>query len=90
MPLYRGPWKRDNQVTFYVSVAFPSSESAKNPLYINSFETDLPIFTHKVLDLDKAISFGRLSLQTSNAKITAEVGTSYFYQTKANFLLLCL
>lgn len=69
-----------DQLRFDVTVRLPAS-SGGPPLRIKGFETDLPLFAHKVGDLRGAVDFQTLSLKTSDMPIIVEVRLVFHLRT---------
>ncbi|THH00171.1 hypothetical protein EW026_g2301 [Hermanssonia centrifuga] len=69
-PMHRSHPKHEHRTRFVVDVTLPSSSSS-SPLVIKRFETDMPIFTHYIHDLENTVDFHSLKLRTSNGPIVA-------------------
>ncbi|KAG5650856.1 hypothetical protein H0H81_010736 [Sphagnurus paluster] len=64
-----GPeWSRRNIVRFEVSVYLPKAIQG-SVLDVKNFETDLPLFSHFISDLEHSVHFDAIHLQSSNLPI---------------------
>ncbi|KZT41937.1 hypothetical protein SISSUDRAFT_1030878 [Sistotremastrum suecicum HHB10207 ss-3] len=72
-PRVPGKWRREDQITYTVTVTFPSARALRSsrPTYINSFETSTSIFKHAISASEHDLVFGNLKLRTSNSGITS-------------------
>jgi hypothetical protein len=58
---------------FFVDVTLTVPEPGYDPVRIQNFETDLPLFQHHLGSLSDFVEFNQLSLKSSGAIINAKV-----------------
>ncbi|KAF8641436.1 hypothetical protein AX16_009949 [Volvariella volvacea WC 439] len=63
---YSHRWRHHWQFTIFVYLPKPNES---NPIEIQEFETNLPLFAHHVSDIGKDIKFKALTLKTANTPI---------------------
>lgn len=69
------------QISFDVTIRFPRSGSAKNPLVIQSLETNMGIWRQDIGSLEDSVTFKSLSLSSSNAGINTRVSKAWCFIT---------
>lgn len=61
------------EIRFEVNIVLPAGKHG-DPLHIKSFETETSNYSQDVADIWNTVSFDRLSLRTTNGRVTAKVG----------------
>ncbi|KAK7691972.1 hypothetical protein QCA50_005377 [Cerrena zonata] len=72
--IFSAPWYPDTPALFHLSITVRIPQHNRKAIRINSFETDLPNFSHSLSDLVPNVSFGSLTLKSSNERIVVDGG----------------
>jgi hypothetical protein len=62
---------------FDVTVYLPKS-SRNSPLYVKDFDTDMPLFEHRISALGQTVNFDFVCFRTANMPIHVEVSNKTY------------